>query len=502
MTITLQQHGSMLESDLETPVGLFLRLVGEKHGILLESAEVDGRWGRHSIIATDFLLYLNNDAGNLSLDICDPRLQALEKFNGLPFSQGLRELLKELEIKPDQGMPPQPPITRGLYGYLGYGIASLLEPKLQEALPPGDATLGLGLPGTLIIFDHMYNRISQLSLLQDGNAPESATNSGKHFSTIPKNYYHAPTKPEDFVNSVLKAKELIRQGEVIQVVLSAHFQAPLKDSPFTLYRRLRRLNPSPYMFYMNLPGGALLGSSPEVMISCNGGQLRVCPIAGTRPRSNDAVEDAIFGDELLSDPKEQSEHVMLVDLGRNDLGRIAEPGSVKLERYMELERFSHVMHMTSRISASLRKDCDAVDIMSSSFPAGTVSGAPKIRAMRIIAELESRPRGPYAGAIGWIGLDKDAVHLDLGITIRSFWTAGDTLYWQAGAGIVFDSDPESEWKECRNKSAIMHAVINNDENKIRKPVQQNKGHKNEQAGGRNTGKNNRYNGEYNSEEAR
>ena len=479
MTITLQQRGSMLESDLETPVGLFLRLVGEQHGILLESAEVDGRWGRHSIIATDFLLYINNNAGNLALTICDERLQALEKFNGLPFSQGLRGLLKELELKPDPEMPPQPPITRGLYGYLGYGVASMLEPKLQSCLPPEDATLGLALPGTLIIFDHMYNRINRLSLFQDDTPAQKSSQRAKaaallagqpRISTIPARYYTTPTRQEDFVDSVRKAKELIRQGEIIQVVLSAHFQTPLKDSPFTLYRRMRRLNPSPYMFYMNLPGGTLMGSSPEVLISCDGGNLRVCPIAGTRPRSQDTVEDAIFGDELLSDPKEQAEHVMLVDLGRNDLGRIAEPGSVKLERYMELERFSHVMHMTSRISANLRSDCDAVDVISSSFPAGTVSGASKIRAMQIIAELEKMPRGPYAGAIGWIGLDKDAVYLDLGITIRSFWTAGGTLYWQAGAGIVFDSDPESEWKECRNKSAIMRAVIDNDENKIRKPV--------------------------------
>lgn len=470
MTITLQQRGSMLESDLETPVGLFLHLVGEQHGILLESAEVDGRWGRHSIIATDFLLYVNNDAGNISLTICDKRLQSLEKLNGLPFSQGLRSLLKELEIKPDPKLPPQPPITRGLYGYLGYGAASMLEPKLLACMPPEDATLGLGLPGTLIIFDHMYNHISRLSLLDEKLPAEdlknAAAQSKKRFSIISPTYYKTPTKREEFVDSVLKAKELIRQGEVIQVVLSAHFQAPLKDSTFTLYRRMRRLNPSPYMFYMNLPGGTLFGSSPEVMISCSGGNLRVCPIAGTRPRSKDSAEDAIFGDELLSDPKEQAEHVMLVDLGRNDLGRIAEPGSVKLERYMEVERFSHVMHLTSRISARLREDYDAVDVISSSFPAGTLSGAPKIRAMEIIADMEQRPRGPYAGAIGWIGLDKDAVHLDLGITIRSFWSVDDTLYWQAGAGIVFDSDPESEWKECCNKSAIMRAVIDNDEQHI------------------------------------
>jgi anthranilate synthase component 1 len=251
--------------------------------------------------------------------------------------------------------------------------------------------------------------------------------------------------------------------------LSTPFSAPLAESPFNLYRRLRRLNPSPYMFYIRLPdpvSGVLLGSSPEVLVSCEANKLRLCPIAGTRPRSRDRAEDALFGDELLQDPKEKAEHVMLVDLGRNDLGRIAAPGSVKLDRFMELERFSHVMHLTSRISADLAPGLDALDVLASAFPAGTVSGAPKVRAMELVAQEEQSPRGPYAGAIGWLGLDKDAVHLDFGITIRSLWVREGQVRWQAGAGIVYDSVPENEWRECRAKAEVIRKVALGDESPV------------------------------------
>jgi anthranilate synthase component 1 len=195
------------------------------------------------------------------------------------------------------------------------------------------------------------------------------------------------------------------------------------------------------------------------MAGCNGGTLRLCPIAGTRPRGAGEEEDNLFEEALVRDPKEQAEHVMLVDLGRNDLGRVAAPGSVQLERYMDVERFSHVMHLTSYIRAELAPGLDALDILRAVFPAGTVSGAPKIRAMEIIADYEPSPRGPYAGAIGWLGLDKDSVYLDTGITIRSLWVRGDKVFWQAGGGIVFDSAPEDEWKEINNKAAAVRAAI-------------------------------------------
>ena len=258
---------------------------------------------------------------------------------------------------------------------------------------------------------------------------------------------------------VEKIKAMLHQGEAIQVVPSVNFSVACEGDPFVLYRRMRRYNASPYMFFMRLGDFCFWGASPEVMVRCEKGRLQLSPIAGTRRRGRDDLEDARLAEELRSDPKEQAEHVMLVDLGRNDLGRVAQPGSVNLERCMDVERFSHVMHLTSRVTARLAPGRDALDVLAATFPAGTVSGAPKVRAMEIIRSLEGRARGPYAGCIGWLGLDKDSVDLDMGITIRSMWSREGRLFWQAGGGIVHDSDAALEWKEVCNKSAIMRLVL-------------------------------------------
>ena len=461
MRMTFNQNAEVLESDLETPVGMFLRLVGDSQGILLESAQTDGRWSRYSIAAKDFILAVSCENGLLRVAIADEGLAPLQEHNGKPFVQGLRDLMQDIRLNSDPLVEPQPPITRALYGYLGYGIAGILEPKLTACLPPEEAQAMLVLPGTLLVFDHTYNKITKLTAAfgVEGLA-------GKTPVPLPTSNGQALAQPpfglgteEHYTRAVRQVKEMLHNGEAIQVVLSAPFSAPLAESPFSLYRRLRRLNPSPYMFYMRLPDGVLLGSSPEIMVTCGENKLRLCPIAGTRPRSTDAAQDAIFGDELLQDPKEKAEHVMLVDLGRNDLGRIAAAGSVTLDRFMDVERFSHVMHLTSHISAALKHGLDALDIITATFPAGTVSGAPKIRAMEIIAAMEQAERGPYAGAVGWIGLDKTSVNLDLGITIRSLWVRGGQVRWQAGAGIVHDSVPEKEWAECRAKAMAMEKVV-------------------------------------------
>jgi len=264
---------------------------------------------------------------------------------------------------------------------------------------------------------------------------------------------------EAYIRKVECIRELLRQGEAIQVVLSMRFEADFAGDTFSLYRRLRQSNPSPYMFYMDLPGIVLMGASPELMIRCKANRLQLSPIAGTRPRGKTDEEDALLAAELLQDPKEQSEHLMLVDLGRNDLGRVAQMGTVNVDRQMEVERFSHVMHLTSRISAQLNPVYDVVDVIQATFPAGTVSGAPKVRAQEIIADIEGLPRGPYAGCLGWVGLDKDSVNLDLGITIRSLWVHDGKVQWQSGAGIVYDSVPENEYMECLNKAAIIHSVL-------------------------------------------
>jgi anthranilate synthase component 1 len=456
MRISLAQHSEVLDSDLETPVGMFIRLVGERQGILFESAETDGRWGRHSLLAADFLLSASCRDGALELRVEDDRLSPLREYNGASFIEGLRAVTRALDIEEERRA--QPPITRALYGYLGYGVAGMLEPGLTAVLPPGEACASLVLPGTIILFDHVYNKITRITLRMEG-APLVPLSPGPAVSPGTPRPSARTEGEAGYIAAVARVKDLLHRGEAIQVVLSAPFRAPLAESPFSLYRRLRRVNPSPYMFYMRLPDGVLLGSSPEVLITCEENRLRLCPIAGTRPRASDPAQDALFGDELLQDPKEKAEHVMLVDLGRNDLGRVAKAGSVVLERFMEIERFSHVMHLTSRIGADLAPGPDALDVMAAVFPAGTVSGAPKIRAMEIIAEEEGVPRGPYAGAVGWLGLDRRAVHLDFGIIIRSLWVREGQVHWQVGAGIVHDSVPEKEWLECRAKAAVIENVV-------------------------------------------
>lgn len=463
MRITFTQHPTSVAGDLETPVGMFIRLAGDSRGILCESADVDGRWGRYSVIGTDFLLTAQAACGNLELHTADKRLARLHDHAGKPFIQGLRDLMADLEILQDPA-PPLPPITRALFGYFGYGTASMFEPKLVRSLPPEQAEVSFALPGSLVIFDHRYNKITSLTLKLDGS-PLKALSSAVNGAAAQReeNAIPCPTAGKDgYMASVARIKEMLRQGEAIQVVLSTPFSAPLAESPFNLYRRLRATNPSPYMFFMRLSGTALAGSSPEVLVSCEKNRLRLCPIAGTKSRGIDPAEDALFGDLLLQDPKEQAEHVMLVDLGRNDLGRIAKSGTVSLDRYMEVERFSHVMHLTSRISAELADGKDALDVLGATLPAGTVSGAPKVRAMEIIAGEEQRPRGLYAGAAGWLGLDKDAVNLDFGIIIRSLWVRDGRIHWQAGAGIVQDSDPEKEWLECLAKAEAVRGAVMGD----------------------------------------
>lgn len=468
----LVQNIRWLPADTETPISLYMKLVGEKDGILLESAEVDGRWGRYSILACDMLLYIGCRNGLLELDIKDPAYAGLSVHQGKPFIEGLRGLMEAIEIAPVKKMGDLPPLTRALYGYLGFGMVSIFNPHLASAIPLDEAECRLALPATVMVFDHLYNRLCQLSLgkprdLDNLAAPSMAP------AEFDANAVSSTPDAEGYKNFVREIRRMLNEGEAIQIVPSTRFSMPFHGDPFILYRRLRRLNASPYMFYMRFPDITLFGSSPEVMVRCQMDNLQLSPIAGTRRRGKDAEEDKALARELLSDPKERAEHVMLVDLGRNDLGRIAKPGSVNVERYMEVERFSHVMHLTSRVTARLAatgpdgRRQDALDVLAATFPAGTVSGAPKVRAMEIIRLLEGRSRGPYAGCIGWIGLDRDSVSLDTGITIRSMWVKDGFLHWQAGGGIVHDSDPELEWKEVNNKSAAMRLALQpEDENYV------------------------------------
>ena len=453
--IRVRQRVRHLPADMDTPISLFLDIARERDGILLESAEVDGRWGRYSVLACDMVLYLTCREGRLSCRIEDERLSALSAFDGMDFVEGLRGVMCMLEVLPDPEAADLPPITRSLCGYFGFGMASLFHPKLASVMKPEDAECVLCLPGTLLLFDHMYNRLAQVSLGEHRDLGRCGSFARSSSELLEKADVLAEPSEEGFQSAVERIREMLRMGEAIQVVPSIRFSMPFSGDPFTLYRRMRSENASPYMFFMRLPGITLFGSSPEVMVRCEGGRLLSAPIAGTRRRGSTVAEDELLAGELLADPKERAEHMMLVDLGRNDLGRLARPGTVEVEKLMMVERFSHVMHLTSRVTAELDDGLDAVDVLAATFPAGTVSGAPKIRAMEIIAETEPCPRGPYAGCIGWLGLDRDGVNLDTGITIRSMWVREGRLYWQAGAGIVHDSVPALEWKEVCNKSAIM-----------------------------------------------
>lgn len=465
--IEITQSIRWLSADTETPISLYLKKIGDGDGILLESAEVDGSWGRYSILATDFCFYISCKDGNFHIDIADGRFQELSGLSGLPFMEGCRKALAAVRITPTGKGGELPPIARALYGYLGFEMIAVFNPHLQKQIPVADAQCLLSLPGTVLVFDHLYNRLCQLSLgeyapLADKPAVDQAFKvDWNEMESIPPE-----TGYKDFVRNI---RNQLYQGEAIQVVPSTQFSAPFTGNAFSVYRRLRRLNASPYMFYMKFPQLTLFGSSPEVMVSCSENKLLLAPIAGTRKRGRSVAEDDALAGELLADPKDRAEHVMLVDLGRNDLGRLAEPGSVELERFMDIERFSHVMHLTSRVTARLAEynpsgeKQDALDILAATFPAGTVSGAPKMRALEIIRSLEQRPRGPYAGCIGWIGLDKDNVNMDMGITIRSVWVKNGRVHWQAGGGIVHDSDPEMEWKEVLNKSAIVKEALKSEE---------------------------------------
>ncbi|WP_031481882.1 anthranilate synthase component I family protein [Maridesulfovibrio frigidus] len=460
MKIELTQYGKWLPADVQTPISLYLGLVGDAPGILLESAEVDGRLGRYSLIAWDFRLSLTPVRGKLSVECADSRLAGLAQYSGMDFLEGLRAVMKSLHVDAQDEVGPLPAFTRGLYGTLGYGLAGMLEPKLADKIPAKDAEVRLVLPGRAVLFDHLKHRCCFLSL-DEGAEPEFTPQdfTNKTEPTVVGEPTVSPGR-EKYIEGVKKVKDLIAEGECIQVVLSTRFSAPFAGDSFNLYRRLRQANPSPFMFYMKFSREEiLLGSSPEMMARCERGRLEVRPIAGTRLRGVDAAGDLKNSEELLADPKERAEHVMLVDLGRNDLGRIAKAGTVTVEKFMQVEYFSHVMHLTSYVEADLRDDHDAIDVLQATFPAGTLSGAPKIRAMEIISEIEEVPRGPYGGAIGFIGLDKDSINLDTGITIRSMWIRDGKCHWQAGAGIVYDSIPEMEWEECNNKARVLREIL-------------------------------------------
>ncbi|KUK23564.1 MAG: Anthranilate synthase component 1 [Thermotoga sp. 47_83] len=437
-------HVLKLVSDLETPVSTFMKVSkGEEFAFLLESVELGSAFGRHSFIGIgkkDVLVFEKGilRTSNQQLDYTSSPLKAIKDW-----LEVYRYNVKHDEL---------PSFRGGAVGFVSYDYISYIEKvKVRASVFP---TFYFVVPEHLIIFDHLKNNVFIISdspeeLASKVLSPFEEEPEKNVFVTEPESNFER----EQFYKVVEKAKKYIVEGDIFQVVLSQAFTFKTTLDPFYIYRALRMINPSPYMFYLKFGDTVVLGSSPETMAKVEGDKATVKPIAGTRPRGRTVEEDLKLERELLNDEKEIAEHVMLVDLGRNDLGRVCKEGTVRVEKKMVIERYSHVMHIVSQVSGELKDDKDAVDVFEATFPAGTVSGAPKVRAMEIIEELEPTPRGPYAGAVGYFSFpdDKGKMNMDSAITIRSFFFKGKQGWLQAGAGIVYDSVPEREYQETLNK---------------------------------------------------
>jgi anthranilate synthase component 1 len=458
-------------ADTETPVSAYLKLRNGANSYLLESADGGKRWGRYSFIGCNPFIRVISRNGRM--EICHgSKREVLEKVRN-PM-EALREL--NAKIKPVT-VDDLPPFQGGLVGFVNYDLV-----RTWERLP-GISPINRSLPEAifaacrnLVIFDHFTHMIKVVAFADLTEKADleptyeqacslvtetvdkleqplpSSSNNGRIFITDLKSNF----KKKAFEEAVRKAKEHIVAGDIIQVVLSQKFSAEIAGEDFALYRNLRSVNPSPYMFYLNFGEIKLIGASPEILVRLTNGKIELRPIAGTRPRGTTPEEDLALEKDLMEDPKERAEHIMLVDLGRNDVGRVAAAGSVKVPRLMEIERYSHVMHIVSRVEGVLKPDRDCFDLFMSAFPAGTVSGAPKIRAMEIISELETSPRGPYAGAVGYFGFNGN---MDFCITIRTMAMILNKLSIQVGAGIVADSSPENEYEETLRKAGAMFKAI-------------------------------------------
>lgn len=457
----LKQQGNLVPvyreimADMETPVSAYLKIARGDHSFLLESVEGGERLARYSFIGTEPSLVLETDGDNR----VDPLRRIEEEF-------------RHFQPVKVSGLPR---FHGGMVGYLGYEVARYFE---ELPAPEGDP---LGLPesilmlaDTLLVFDHLTHKIKIVAHAHlDGDiegAYREATGKIERLAERLRQPLPAEDPPDgapeypvtsnlsrpEFEANVSKAREYIYAGDIIQAVLSQRLARRTAASPFAVYRALRSVNPSPYMYFLHLGDTHIVGASPELLVRVEDGVVSNHPIAGTRPRSRDAEKDARLAEELRNDEKERAEHLMLVDLGRNDIGRISEPGTVEVTQFMDIERYSHVMHLVSHVQGRLRKGLTQFDALRACFPAGTVSGAPKIRAMEIIAELEPDKRGPYAGAVGYFDFSGN---LDTAITIRTIVIKDGVAYVQAGGGVVADSVPESEYQESLNKAQALLTAI-------------------------------------------
>jgi anthranilate synthase component 1 len=453
-------------ADLLTPVSAFLKIAEHSdYAFLLESVEGGEHVGRYSFLGKDPFLILRGRDGKAVTEKA-----GVTTATETPFIDALRDLMNRFR---SPAVPGLPRFTGGAVGYLGYDTAAWFEPTVAREDGHRDAhdDAGFMVFDTVLAFDHVQHRIllianarisgdeDRRSLYQFACAKieflerelERAL-SLKRAADVPKPQLSSNFSQEAFEAIVRKGKEHIAAGDIYQVVLSQRFEAEVGVDAFTVYRALRHVNPSPYMFFIRMGGRSIVGSSPEMLVRVEGRQAVTHPIAGTRPRGKSEAEDLQLAEELKRNEKERAEHVMLVDLGRNDIGRVCDYGTVRVPTFMALERYSHVMHLVSVVEGRLSEDRDRLDALVSCFPAGTVSGAPKVRAMQIINDLEPSRRGIYAGAVGYLDF---AGNLDFCIAIRTIVLQDGKAYIQTGAGIVADSDPASEYEETRDKARAM-----------------------------------------------
>jgi anthranilate synthase component 1 len=459
--------------DMETPVSAFQKIDDGRHSFLLESVEGGEKWGRYSFLGSRPSVVVRSF--DRKVEIMRKGDVEMHPFDHDPL-ESIKKILSAYKPVPD---PALPRFYGGAVGYMGYDVVRFFEEL------PDRGKDGLDLPDiffmltdTLVIFDNITHMIKVVSNAHiEGKsitaAYKEATNKidaivkklrrgvGSRKSGVRRKSRKASklasnfTQPE-YEQAVLKAKEYIKAGDIFQVVPSQRFHTVISAEPFEVYRALRLINPSPYMYFLRCGDATIVGASPEVMVRLEGDRIELRPIAGTRRRGATEDEDKALEQDLLADPKERAEHIMLVDLGRNDVGRVSEPGSVNVSELMVIERYSHVMHIVSNVRGTLSRGNNSYDVIRACFPAGTVSGAPKIRAMEIIEELEPTRRGPYAGAVGYFGFSGN---MDTCITIRTLVIKEGVAYIQAGGGVVADSDPAAEYQETVNKArAMMRAV--------------------------------------------
>jgi anthranilate synthase component 1 len=454
-------------ADLDTPLSIYLKLANRPFSYLLESVQGGERFGRYSFIGLPAKMLLTVHGNSVTLSHLGEETTH-EVDNPLDFIKEYRTRFRVAEL------PGLPRFTGGLAGYFGYDTVRYIEPRLGGADKPdvlGTPDILLMLTEQLAVVDNLKGTLMLIVYAnpEHADAYELSMQRLKQLQQMlrePAPIPHAPPMmgdeaesefgEEPFKAAVEKSRQYIRDGDIMQVVLSQRMSQHFPAAPLSLYRALRSVNPSPYMFYYDMGDHHVVGASPEILVRLEDDTITVRPIAGTRPRGETAEQDKELEQDLLADPKELAEHLMLIDLGRNDVGRVAQYGSVKLTEKMVIERYSHVMHIVSNVEGTLKPGFDAIDVLKATFPAGTVSGAPKVRAMEIIAELEPTKRGIYAGAVGYLGFNGD---MDVAIALRTAVVKDDTLYMQAGAGIVADSVPQNEWIETQNKArAVFRAA--------------------------------------------